>query len=102
MALMPDDEKASREKMLAWAEDLLAMRKTAGWQILMLELRERRAIALKQLIEVDAKDSDAVWVLQREIQAYDYYSKTPERLIREGLEPEDAEAALEEGGDTDG
>lgn len=102
MALPPDDEKATRDKMLAWAEQLLSMRKTAGWQILMLELRERRDAALAQLIDVDAKDADAVWKLQREIQAYVYFSNTPERLIREGLEPEDAEEALEEGGDTDG
>ena len=82
---------ASERDVVAAAEDLIALKETKGWKILMHQLSEDAAQATEALVYVDATNITEIESLQREVKRLNWFRETIELLIDSGLGKEELE-----------
>lgn len=82
---MPLSEVSDEAKRV-WANELLRLKETSGWKILMVALSEEAEQAKEELaLDVDAKDADKIECLQREVKRLIWFRETIDLLIIQGL-----------------
>ena len=74
-----NDEDARVDEAI---NDLIRMRDSAGWRIMVMQLREIARTALMKIEKIDPDDATAVRALQAEVRMYRAMVDLPERLIQ--------------------
>ncbi len=77
------------EALQAAAEELMRLKDSAGWKILMLQLEADADHARRQLGECDPFDTKQIMRLQNTIARLNWFADTLEILIHQGVETED-------------
>src|SRR3990167_8084133 len=93
--LQPDHEQQDIDALaLACAEELIKLKDSQGWKILMLQLGKDAQEARAALVDANADDPPAIQRLQNLAQRYNWFHYTIEELIQTGLASEQLEEAL--------
>ena len=79
------------EVLRAAAEELLKLKDSTGWKILMAQIATDAEQARDEFETVDAGNQVEVERCQRQVARYRYYAETIDILISQGFETEDME-----------
>lgn len=93
---MADLSDVDRAALAAGAEELIKLKETKGWQILMHVLERDRLEALEMLAKVEPTDIEKIRALQNQVHRFYWFATTIEDVIQEGLDVEPEEPELED------
>lgn len=79
------------EALRAAAEELLKLKNSTGWKILMMQLEADAEQAKNELIDINAADVTAIEHCQRQVKRLRWFGETLDILIGQGFETENLE-----------
>lgn len=80
---------ATDDALLAASNELIKMRQSAGWELLMYRLAQEAENAKDDLVKADPFDDNHIMKLQNVVERLLWFEETSEELIRQGLHKED-------------
>ena len=88
---MPETPDTEVEILRAAAEELLKLKNSTGWQILMRQLGADAEQARDEFVDIDAADVPAIERCQRQVKRLRWFGETLDILIGQGFETENLE-----------
>ena len=86
---------ATDDALLAASNELIKMRQSKGWEILMYQLALEVEGAKDDLVKVDPHDAKGIMNLQNIVERLYWFEQTSDELIRQGLHKEDLDSVEE-------
>ena len=85
---MAGEPETEAEVLRAAAEELLKLKNSTGWAILMAQLAADAEQAKDELVDTAAADTEAVEHCQRRVKRLRWFDETLDILINQGFETE--------------
>ncbi len=85
------EPETEAEALRAAAEELLKLKDSTGWKILMMQLEADAEQAKDELVDIQAADVPAIEICQRRVKRLRWFGETLDILIGQGFETENLE-----------